>query len=344
MSAKVSFDLPFCLYLSDDKYEVQMPSYKAIVLAKQKKHEHIDERLFIQETNLEIRHDRHGRVRYTNVEVIIPGPVIVERDTKKRIRDGELEAPDDGTISLEIGLEDLCGKYPQAALEEALDAINYFIAIYREITNSFYIRTLSRDDVSKAQIGWYEDNEPLCGSLAIGYGKKGISIEPIIAPESEAVIRERLNISLSPSLVAELVLNARDYLELDNYRMALIEARTCVEVLIDRLLIGYFLHKELSIDEIKDILEVKQDVRCDTMSDVLQSARINTKLKKGLKEAVGQSLAEDNGLWERWLKLKTNRENAVHSAASISEIDAIDGVNTLMNIINFIKKHKMNVE
>jgi len=49
ISVKITFDLPFCLYLSDYTYEVQMPSYKASVLTTQKKHKHVDERIFIDD-------------------------------------------------------------------------------------------------------------------------------------------------------------------------------------------------------------------------------------------------------------------------------------------------------
>jgi hypothetical protein len=344
ISVKVSFDLPFCLYLSDNKYEVQMPNYKATILTKQKKHEHVDERLFIEETDLEIGHDRYGRVRYTNAEVTVPGMPVVERDTKERIADKELEAPENGILSLEIDLEDLFKKYSKPALEEALDVINLFLAIYREVTNQFYVRTLSRDDVYKVTIDWYEDNEPLAGTLTVAYGKRGLSPEPSLNPKVESLLRERLMSSLPPSVIAELAMNARDYLELDNYRMALIESRTCVEVLIDRILSGYFHLKSLSIDDAKNILKVKQDVKCESFSDVLQSARLSTKLKNGLKEATGKSLADDADLWGRWLRLKNNRESAVHSANATSEIDAIDGVNTLMDIIDFARNHPISIE
>lgn len=343
ISVKVSFDLPFCLYLSDDNYEVQMPNYKATISTKQKKHEHLDERLFIEETNLEIRHDRYGKVRYTSAEVTVPGIPVIERDTRKRIANKELEAPKNGTLSLEIDLKDLFNKYSQPALEEALNIINFFLAIYREVTNQFYIRTLSRDDVYKVTIDWYEDSGPLCGSLMVAYGKKGISLEPPLKPEVESLFRERLMSNLPPSVIAELAMNARDYLELDNYRMALIESRTCVEVLIDRVLSGFFHLKRLSPNDAKNILKVRQDVKCESLSDVLQSARLSTKLKRGLKEATGKSLADDSDLWERWLRLKNNRESAVHSATAISEIGAIDGVNTLMDIIDFVKNHPITV-
>ncbi|MFC2045202.1 hypothetical protein ACFLUH_00790 [Chloroflexota bacterium] len=344
VTAKVSFDLPFCLYLRDGDYEVQVANYKATVSTKQKKHKHIDERLFIKETTSEIRHDRYGRIRYTSLEINIPLCAVAERDTKKRIADKELEAQDDGLVHIEIDIEDLCEKYIQPAIEEVLDVINFFLAIYREITSNFWVRTLSRDDISKATIEWYEDNELLCGGLTLSYGKKGISLEPYVNQTFETQLRERLKLNFKPSIVKELALNARDYLELDNYRMSLIESRTCIEVIIDRLLLGYFQHRKLGVDEIKKVLKVKENVKCKSISDVLQQAYLNTKLKNGLKVVLGHSLAEDRDLWKRWLKLKTNRESAIHSATSIPEIDAIDGVNTLMDIIDFVNKYLNHVK
>lgn len=341
--AKITFDLPFCLCLKDDRYEAQMPTYKAFVQTYLKKHKHIDERLFIDETTWEIRNDRYGRIRYTSIEVIIPAQAIIEKDTKKRIKNGELEIPKNGLIRLHIKLEDLGDRYLQPALEEAIDVVNYFIAIYREVTNSFFVKTISRDDIYKAIINWYEDEELLCGDLNVQYGKHGLTLEAKLKPDIEQKFRDRLKENLQPSIIAELAMNARDYLELDNYRMAVIESRTCIEVLIDRLLLGYFECNNINIEDAKDVLKVRADVVCDSMEDVVQVARINDKLKSGLKEAIGRSLAENNDIWERWLKVKTLREGAVHKGSIVSETDAIEAVNVLMDIIDFIKSGTVSI-
>lgn len=92
LNVKVSFDLPFCLYIEDDNYEVQMPSYIATVSTKREKQEHIDPRVGIEEATTELMHDRYGRLRYTSIEVMLAGQAVIERETKRRIREGEMQA------------------------------------------------------------------------------------------------------------------------------------------------------------------------------------------------------------------------------------------------------------
>jgi predicted transcriptional regulator len=135
-------------------------------------------------------------------------------------------------------------------------------------------------------------------------------------------------------------MNARDYLDLRNYRMAVIESRTCIEVVIDQILETEFARRGTDIEEVKKILGVNNKKDVQIIEDVLENAWINNKLKKGLKYVLGQGLNEDIDLWQKWLKAKKNREKAVHKAIDISEADAENAVDTLSQIFDFIiKKH-----
>ena len=117
--AIVSFELPFCLDLKDDNYEVQMPSYRAMVKTKRVKQKYFDSRLAIEETsNMDLLRDRYGRIYYTSVEVIIPKTVVIE-----------LRSFDDGSMDLHIGREDLVDNYSQWALNEAISVVNYLIEV-----------------------------------------------------------------------------------------------------------------------------------------------------------------------------------------------------------------------
>ena len=92
LMAKVSFSFPFCLYVEDDNYEVQMPSYMATVRTKREKQEHIDPRWGIEEATTELVHDRYGRIRYTSAEITLPGQAVIGQETKRKIREGEIQA------------------------------------------------------------------------------------------------------------------------------------------------------------------------------------------------------------------------------------------------------------
>lgn len=336
LKVKVSFDLPFCLYVKDDSYEVQMYSYTATVSTKRKKQKHIDPRLGIEEATTELKHDRHGRLRYTGVEVMLPRQAVIERETKRRIREGEMEA-EGPTIEVFLDTNQLISEYSQPALEEGMAVANYFIAAYREVTRDFYIKTFSKDEIYRATINWFDGSEFL-GGVEHGSFGKGMTLEPVgLLPETDQKFRQRLKVySLTP-LYTEVAMNARDYLDLGNYRMAVIESRTCVEVVIDQLLQAHFTERGTSVEKVKRLLNVRRkDIQ--TIEDALEKAWINNKLTKGLKHVLGKSLDENVDLWERWLKAKSNRERAVHRAVDVSEADAKDAIETLSQIFDFIIK------
>ncbi len=338
ITVKVSFDLPFCLYMKDDNYEVQMPSYIATVSTKRKKHEHIDPRVGIEEATTELKHDRHGRLRYTGVEIMLAGQAVIERETKRRIREGEMQA-EGPAIEISVNATDLISKYSQAALEEATAVANYFIAVYRHVIHAFYIRTLSRDEIYRATINWFAGSELLGGAEHASFGK-GMTLEPVgLLPETDQQFRQRLKVYSLPSLYDELAMNAHDYLDLGNYRMAVIESRTCIEVIIDQLLQAHFTERGTSVETVKRLLNVRRR-GVQSIEDVLEKTWINSKLTNGLKHILGKSLDEDVALWGKWLKAKSNRERAVHKAVDISEADAKNAIDTLSQIFDFIIESK----
>ena len=315
IKVRVSFDLPFCLFVKDGGYEIQMPSYRAMVNTKVTKHTNIDPRLFIEKVdNLELREDRHGRIRYTSLEITISGQSVIEKEIRRQVKEGHLTPDTSGLVNVRLESSDeLIESYTKAAFGESIDVTNYFIAVYREMTNSYYIQTVSLDDIYQATINWFENEELLGGCLHVNYGKGGMTLEPSLSPEATQRFKDRLMVNTRTSLIKELWMNAKDYLHLGNYRMAVIESRTCVEVLVDQILLEYFTREDKTIEELKEILEVKPDTGCEVAEDILEVAKINVKLKKGLKQAIDRSLAENNSLWLEWLKAKKNRESAVLS-------------------------------
>ena len=131
-------------------------------------------------------------------------------------------------------------------------------------------------------------------------------------------------------------MNARDYLDLNNYRMAVIESRTCIEVVVDNMLFEFFVRTGKSIAEAKVLLEVSKKKDCVTLDDVLSHATINKKLTNGLRSVIGKSLDDDSAFWDRWIKAKKNREKAVHRAINITETDAKEAIDVLTDIRDFV--------
>ena len=107
-----------------------------------------------------------------------------------------------------------------------------------------------------------------------------------------------------------LFLNAQNYLEFGDYRMAIIESRTALEVLIDGMLADAF--SGLETGQVREILKLPSALSVSDNKEAIASARINDKLKHGLRKATGASPADKPALWKQWRKAKTLREEAVH--------------------------------
>lgn len=336
--AKVSFDLPFSLYIKDGSYEIQMPSYVVAIATRRRKQEHIDTRLGIKEaTDVELLRDRHGRLYYTSVEVSLPGQIAVEREIRRQIK-GKRIKPEEDVVRICIDTADLISSYSEAALKEAIAIANHFVAVYREVTRAFYIRTFSRSEIYRATINWFSGDE-LLGGVEYGAFGKGVTLNPVgLLEATDQQFRQRLKVYGPTRLYVELYMNAKDYLDLGNYRMAVIESRTCLEVIVDQLLQTYFTEEENDIEAARNLLDVSKK-RVRTIGDVLEQAKINKKLTKGLKKVLGRGLDDNVDLWRRWRKVKENREKAVHRGGDISETDAKESVDVLSEIIGFVSRN-----
>jgi len=334
--AKVSFDLPFLLPIKDGQYDLQMPSYTTTLVTQTKEQAHIDPRIGIEQVmNFDLIRDRYGKLRYTSLQVTLPAQPVVEREVRKQIAQKTLQ-PNDPVLTLHVEVADLLSNYSKAAFEEALAVANYLIAVLREMTGHFYIRPLSTADVYYASLAWFSNDELLGGTEYLGFGR-GITIRPPDpSPATEQQLRQRLEVYRPPSLHRQLVMNARDYLDTGNHRMAVIECRTCLEIIVDRVLETHFTSQGSPVEAARKLLEVPNKKEVRTLKDVLEKAWINNKLKKGLKHAIGKGLDEDPDLWEKWLKVKSDREKAVHRAGDIREIDATESIDVLDRIIAFI--------
>jgi len=337
-TVEVSFDLPFRLPIRDGPYYLQMPSYTTTLVTQTKKHAQIDTRIPIEQaTNVDLIRDRYGKLRYTSLQVPLPLQPVVERDVRKQIAQKSLQT-DDPLLTLQIKVEDLTSNYSKPAFEEALVVANYFITVLREITGHFYIRPLSTADVYHASIVWFSNDQPLCGTEYLAFGK-GIAIRPPDpSPATEHQIRQRLEVYSPPSLYRQLTLNALDYLDTANYRMAVIECRTCLEIIVDQILETHFTTHGSPVEVVRRLLKAHNKKVVQTLRDVLEYASMNNKLKQGLKHAIGKGLDEDPDLWEKWLKFKSDREKAVHRAGDIRHTDAAESIDVLDRIIAFISR------
>lgn len=320
--AVADFALPVCLYIPDNEYSVQMPSYSAVVKITRRKQKHIDERLFIEAAeSIELRRDRHGRLIYSELNVTIPASAVF--DSSISVIDPHVFIRDDNL--------------PSIALQIAIDVANRFIEAYRDVDDgAFYIKQISGGDIYKATVDWFLDKQHLGGGLVVRYGR-GITLEPIsLLPEALDRFIAELSTYSRMAVTKELFMSAEDYFDQEDYRMTVIEARTCVEVAVDRLLLREFKKRDEDLSDLRKMFGVRKRF-AGTIESIIENAKINDKLTKGLKKATDVSLDDIEHNWQKWKTAKDSRERAIHKAAIITREEAKNALEIANHIIELTK-------
>ena len=139
-------------------------------------------------------------------------------------------------------------------------------------------------------------------------------------------------------LAIELFQDAKDRLGRSEYRLAVIDARTALEVFVDEVLLGYFCASGISLEEASRVLGVEPR-NVQTLEDALQRSPINRKIGQALKQALNLDLHNGNPpLWKRWLRAKELRERGAHRGQEVVRTEAIEAVNTMGEIIQSVSR------
>ena len=336
LTVKVTFDLPFCIYLEDGMYEVSRGNWLASVQLERIEQEHIDPRLGIDTASTDLVRDRHGLLRYSRVVIEMPGTMVIEEATRIRVNAGEIEV-DDGVVTLNLEQDDLL-EYHDVARQEALNVINRLIEVFRQITDSFHLKRIPMAEIFQSDTMWYHDDELIVGTHHSSFGN-GMTLGITgVTPQTLDTLRGRLKSGEEVALPFELFMDAKDRLHRGEYRLAVVDARTALEVWVDKILLVYFQIQETSLESACQILDVRSG-RAENLEDALQQAAINRKLGNALSIAVPMDL--HNGypkLWQLWLVAKDLREQGVHQGQEIDRTRAIDAVNTMGEIMGITRE------
>ena len=258
--------------------------------------------------NVELKYDRHGLTRAMDALIRLPGPLLAIQPDEIRVEG--------------IGKSD---RGPDV-LDVALVVINKFIDAYRFLSGEFHIRRLAQSDLIgmwNVAVDWFRDSHYVVSSVSALLGP-GMTLARNPAPDAfQTELQQWLFESQIP-LHGLLFLNARAHLESGDYRMAVIDSRSSLEVLVDDLLNQAF--AGAPTDRVRETLNVKGRSEGFGLQQVIRSAKINDKLKHGLRSAVGKSPADNSRLWRRWLAVKRVREETVHYGQDVNRRQATDHI------------------
>lgn len=136
-------------------------------------------------------------------------------------------------------------------------------------------------------------------------------------------------------LVRDLQLNALDLLDQHQYRMAVVEARTALEIAVDEALLSAMTASAVHPRAAATVLECKLSPDA-TLRDALDNASIGRKLGRACGEYLGINLLSTS-LGPRWQRAKELRENAIHSGAAVSQSEASEAIEFTSEMITCIE-------
>jgi hypothetical protein len=335
--ATVDFDLPIRLRLEDGSFIVQYDDTTASIELTERRQATFDERLGISAAeNVELLRDRHGLLSYSHVSVRCTAETIVREEYIARRERGEYNEPL-GIINLNLTKEILANEFAQPALSTAVNITNRLISLYRWHSNDYFVRTIQDSEVFRAHVLWSTGPETILGVELSRLGQ-GLGLRaPNLNASTTETIRQMLADDVQVHDSLDLLSDAKDYLDRGQYRLGVIDARTALEVQLDLLLKSHFERHQTSIPEMIQILDSKKDAT--SVDEVLEYAKIDRKLKHGLREIFGLDLPAVNGrLWQNWQACKEIRDRGTHAGNRVGKNDAKDAVNTIVAIMSVIRE------
>jgi hypothetical protein len=248
-------------------------------------------------TNIEIPHDRLARVAYTSVEITFP--MNVDRDNFEEI----------------------------ARWAHAVN--NRLLEVYRFTMEEFHIDTIPINETWELEVQTLEyfDNKAIVPRVVEGkryfppIGGAQLSRIARIPSDAKAHLRDGTPLSVYRTLYS----NARREELLENYRLAVVEAETAFETLVDQTISEYY------------------------RTQGATEAEIDNKLQAGLKNLIkdhlprccgGQPFAgtPEHSAWES--DLYRLRNDVVHSGASTDADEARKALDAAEKTLQWIETHK----
>ena len=279
---------------------------------------------------LELSADRRGIVSYTEVEVHFPYDLLLS-PTVQSLLGVAIEEPRILTTEWFDSLDDAVEKV-------AILVTNRLLKAYRLLAGKHYVRPITRGELFYVQRGWLMPglNSPF--SMAIGAPQHAIRPSAhVLSPAFHNTLASWLVGEREVPVWVELLQDAREYLDVGQYRHVVIDSRTALEVYVDQTLLAGFRSRNKTVPEAgrELALSSKLSSSLTTHEDVIGLARMNDKLKRGLRESLGVQLGRRR-IWADWLRTKSIREQGAHYGSQVSEADARFSLVTIEALVHAI--------
>jgi hypothetical protein len=332
--AACQFPLPFRLRLmSSVLFRVPIAGHPTAVIVREVPQTTFDQRTLIAKVEgTELEKDRTGIIAYSDVEVQFRYDLLRSEAVATLVGVGAAQEAAPFTI------ERLQSLYSDIK-KVSLFVVNRLLKIYRVLSGEYHVRPIVPGDIFYTQTGWLFPGAPI--PMEMTWEPPGGGIVPQSHPFSPAFHDELgrwLAAETDVPIWLELVQDAREHLELGRFRHVVIDTRTALEVYTDQTLLACFKQRGLSprAAAIEMKLSTRRAQSLGSLEDAIRLARINDKLKYGLRRALGLELSRRK-VWNKWLIAKDMREGSVHYGEDVPEEQArlcLGVTETLINLIH----------
>ena len=236
----VWYSLPFCLYLPYDHYELAIT--------------HLNEG---RPALIEL--DKRGRDLEIAFRMLPPGRGEMWRDARGKFRYSAAVVwmPYTNETSLDPG--HLMRSIPKDLFRSfALQYLNRLIRVYRFVTADYYIPALSLEDVGDYfGIGLADtaSRRPKIEWRPMGRMEPDVNLLPDKPPSQLCKIRDMLRSEAPIPDEEELLMSARALLDSGSPRLAVLDAQTAFEVVVDRLVATHYRGLRYTNEKIQAILD-----------------------------------------------------------------------------------------
>lgn len=257
----IGFSAPFCLHLPNDSYKVplnpiqQRINYCQIMIAERRRGNSQSGLLpGVQDT--EKFADRHGIYYYSSILVYIPIEENIIRVSQEK-----------------NNLWEHIERNHSSYRAQAVNSTNRLIATYRHVTGECHIRQLTGNDM------WFDYSVALVSvkNPSESYFMPVYDLHSILPkipdiPETAVMdIKDKISANYQIPLAEELLLNAYDWLDQGNYRMAVIEAETAFEAALLLFLREHYRHQLSVLTKIEGIKSFGRLIDDDIFKNALAS-------------------------------------------------------------------------
>ena len=300
MQIFVEFELPFCLYIGDDWYHVEVldgdpeePFHIRLQKFRREK-DKIDYKTFYGAEECdrgELWRDKHGRFRRTRALVVLPESIMKFED------------------------RDVFWTENVATIfDYAVRAVSRLIEVYRYVTQDYYIPFIDQEEVmNEFCVGLCTyDAEKLVVHYQnqMGYDIRLTNTLPDYPDETCAEIKRLLHEKEQIPLYEELIMRARSLYEEENARMSVIEIQTAFEVFA-RGAVFFYYSQPGNINKINDASKL----------DFVSVAKIH------LERATGRVFRPGQSDYDRWYgDTYLLRNKVIHQGYAPSLEEAIEAV------------------